>query len=549
MRQLGLGRGLITLVLRNIRISSRLVAAMMLLLILLVVVVSVGLSAISDQAKATTKLAGYTHTTQLAKQAKFRSADFNGWQTAYAFDIVRGVKGATDDSAGARAAFLTSAADFRTELQALRGDQVTTAEAGYIDAIEKHFGDFMALDATIVRDYRGGVAAQTARANKLVAVDEIKIFNQIATNVDALTKSVDARSATAISLASAASQRSSLIMIVAGVLTALLGAALAYTLIRSIIRPLRTLNHRLAEIADGDGDLTQRIEDEGKDELAEAAGGFNRFAERMQHLVAAVADAARQVSEAAGQLSVVSTQLAGGAEETSSQAGVVSASAEEVSAIVSTLAASAEEMTASIGEISRSASRASDIAQQGVNAAEEASETVARLGTSSAEIQTVVKLITDIAAQTNLLALNATIEAARAGEVGKGFAVVAGEVKELAQQTAAATGNIASRVEAINNGSEAAAAVIARISGVVTEINDTQVTIASAIEEQTATTHEMSRNVSETAVGATEIATNIAAVAVAAEQASSGAQATQATAQELVGAANTLNQLVSSFRY
>ena len=538
-----------TVALRNIRISSRLVAAMSILLMLLVVVVSVGLSAIADQATATATLARYAHTTQLAKQIKFRSADFNGWQTAYAFDVVRGVKGATDDDADARGAFLASAAAFRTELQALRGDRVTTAEAGYLDGIVTHFDDFLTLDGTIVRAYRSGVASQVAYADKLVAVDEIETFRQIATNVDALTASVDARAATAMSLASAASRRSSLVMIAAGALTALLGAALAYALIRSIIRPLRTLNHRLTEIADGDGDLTQRIEDSGRDEITEAGGGFNRFAERMQHLVAAVAAAARQVSAAADQLSVVSTQLAGGAEETSAQAGVVSAGAEEVSAIVSTLAASAEEMTASIGEISRSASRASDIAQLGVDAAEEASETVARLGTSSAEIQSVVKLITDIAAQTNLLALNATIEAARAGEVGKGFAVVAGEVKELAQQTAAATGNIAGRVEAITNGSEAAAAVIARISGVVTEINDTQVTIASAIEEQTATTHEMSRNVSETAVGATEIAANIAAVAVAAEQASSGAQATQATAQELVGAAATLNQLVSSFRY
>jgi methyl-accepting chemotaxis protein len=148
------------------------------------------------------------------------------------------------------------------------------------------------------------------------------------------------------------------------------------------------------------------------------------------------------VSDAADRLQSVSVQLAGGAEETSVQAGVVSTGAEEVSAIVSTMAASADEMTASIAEISRSASQASQVAQNGVDASDAANSTITRLGASSDEIQSMVKLITAIAQQTNLLAPNATIEAARAGESGKGFAVVAGKVKELAQQTATATESI-----------------------------------------------------------------------------------------------------------
>ena len=535
--------------LRRVRISSRLVAAMVILLALLVVVVAVGLSAIAGQARAGTTVTGYARAAQLAGQVKFRSADFNGWQTAYAFDIVRGVAGATEDTAEARSAFLGSAAAFRTELGALRGARITGAEAAYLDRITRHFDEFTALDRTIVEAYRSGGATRIARANELVAVDEIRIFNEIAADVDALTASIDARAAAATRDATAAADRSSLVMAVAGVLTVLLGAVLAFVLIRSIVRPLGALNHRLAEIADGDGDLTQRISDDGRDEVSVAAAGFNRFAARMQELVAAVAAGARRVSDAADDLGTVSTELAGGAEQTSLKAGAVSASAEQVSAIVSTLAASSEEMNASIAEISRSASRASDIAQGAVRATEEADGTVARLGASSAEIRSVVELITAIAAQTNLLALNATIEAARAGEVGKGFAVVAGEVKDLAQQTAAATGEIARKVDAINQGSGAAAAVIARISGVVTEISDTQLTIASAIEEQTATTQEMSRNVGETAVGAAGIATTIVGVARAAEQASAGARSTRNTAQDLVGAAATLNGLVSAFRY
>ncbi len=146
----------------------------------------------------------------------------------------------------------------------------------------------------------------------------------------------------------------------------------------------------------------------------------------------------------------------------------------------------------------------------------ETNATVSSLGESSAEIGNVVKVITSIAEQTNLLALNATIEAARAGEAGKGFAVVANEVKELAQETARATEDIARRVEAIQSDTTGAVDAINRISAIIERINDFQTTISSAVEEQTATTAEMSRNVTEASTGAVQIAKNIAGVAQAA---------------------------------
>jgi methyl-accepting chemotaxis protein len=157
-----------------------------------------------------------------------------------------------------------------------------------------------------------------------------------------------------------------------------------------------------------------------------------------------------------------------------------------------------------------------------VNSADSTNETITKLGQSSIEIGKVIKVITSIAQQTNLLALNATIEAARAGDAGRGFAVVASEVKELAKQTATATEDISQRIEAIQNDSNGAVKAIAEITEVIDRINDLQNTIASAVEEQTATTNEIARNVAEAAKGSSDIAKNIGIVAQNAQSTTTG---------------------------
>jgi methyl-accepting chemotaxis protein len=254
------------------------------------------------------------------------------------------------------------------------------------------------------------------------------------------------------------------------------------------------------------------------------------------------------LAAAAEELNAVSKQMMENADETASQAHVVSAASGEVSNNLNVVASSAEEMLASIREIAGSSNEAARVAKNAVVAADSTNVTVAKLGESSQEIGNVIKVITSIAQQTNLLALNATIEAARAGEAGKGFAVVANEVKELAKQTAKATEDISRRIEAIQHDSAGSVRAIAEISEIITQINDISNTIASAVEEQTATTNEIGRNVTEAAKGASDIAQNISGVASGAQNTSEGAGDTQTSAQGLSGLAAKLQQLVDRFQ-
>src|SRR5579864_8268544 len=254
------------------------------------------------------------------------------------------------------------------------------------------------------------------------------------------------------------------------------------------------------------------------------------------------------LASASEELTATSQQMSANAEETSAQANVVSASAEQVNKNLQTVATGSEEMSASIKEIAKNAHESAKVATAAVKVAEETSQIVGKLGDSSTEIGQVIKVITSIAQQTNLLALNATIEAARAGEAGKGFAVVANEVKELAKQTAKATEDISRKITAIQSDTQGAVEAIGTISGVISQINDISGTIATAVEEQSATTNEMTRNVADAAKGSGEITQNIAGVAEAARGTSSNAQESQKAANELAEMAAQLNNLVGQFK-
>ncbi|HYV98097.1 MAG TPA: methyl-accepting chemotaxis protein [Gemmatimonadaceae bacterium] len=315
---------------------------------------------------------------------------------------------------------------------------------------------------------------------------------------------------------------------------------------RDVKRPLARAVEVLTQV--GEGDLTAKLEVTGDDEVGRMGVALNKAVDVMRDSITSIAESARTLGAASEELSAVSTQMGANAEETSTQAGVVSAAAEQVSKNVQTVAASAEEMSASIKEIAANASQAAQVAQSAVHAADTTNATITKLGTSSEEIGAVLKVITSIAEQTNLLALNATIEAARAGEAGKGFAVVANEVKELAKETAKATEDITRKIEAIQADTKGAVTAIGEITTVIRQVNDISGTIASAVEEQAATTSEIGRNVEEAAKGSGEIAGNITGVATAAQSTSGGAQNAQQAARELSAMATELERLVSRFK-
>ncbi len=354
----------------------------------------------------------------------------------------------------------------------------------------------------------------------------------------------DAQDTVAAAEASYVANRTQVIILLAA------GTALAVALALAVAKSLMGCITRVQRVCEAlqRKDLTVTADIIYADEIGCMGGALDAAVGSLRELVGSIDQSSGSLASAAEEIAATSTQIASTAEETSAQAGVVSAAAEQISRNIQTVAAGAEQMGASIQEIAQNATSAAQVARTAVSAAESTSETMGRLGDSSREIGNVVKLITSIAEQTNLLALNATIEAARAGEAGKGFAVVAGEVKELAQETAKATEEIARRVDAIQDDTSGAVSAMSHITEIIGSINDYQMTIASAVEEQTATTSDIGRNVGEAATGSGEIAANIAGVAQAADLTTSGVEQSRQAVTALAEMSLELKTLVGAFR-
>jgi methyl-accepting chemotaxis protein len=290
-----------------------------------------------------------------------------------------------------------------------------------------------------------------------------------------------------------------------------------------------------------------RVAGAGHDEVGQIGQATDGLLDAMELGLAEFTRSALALAKASDQLASSSRVIGDAAAHTSAQAQVVTAASGVIASDLTNVAAGAEEMTASIREIARNATEAGEVAATAHQRSADARATIAELDRARQEIGEVVGFIDSIADQTNLLALNATIEAARAGESGKGFAVVASEVKSLAKQTGDAIDGIRERVSGIETGAGASVEAIQEISEIVEREHDIATVIAGSVEQQSATTAEISSSSARAAEAASEIAQSIEVVARGADDTSAGIAEVAAASQQLAGMANHLRELSGRF--
>ncbi len=344
----------------------------------------------------------------------------------------------------------------------------------------------------------------------------------------------------------------------------------------SVTAAINNLGKMLRSIADGDGDLTTRLNIQSTDEIGTTGKWFDVFAGKIQNIIIDIVEKTNLLEASSSGLSGISDSMTSGANETSERSSVVASSMEEMSANMTSIAAAmeeastnidlvasaSEEMTSTITEIASNTGKAREITQSAVTQSKSATARIDELGRAAQEIGQVTEAINEISEQTNLLALNATIEAARAGEAGKGFAVVANEIKELARQTAEATHEIKTKIESIQLSTKSTTTEVGQVSAIINDINDIVSTISAAVEEQSVVTQEIANNITQASMGIQEVNENvsqsstvsddvsrdIAEVSLAATEISSASSHVNQSSTDLAGLAEGLNEIVTQFK-
>ncbi|MGD9733061.1 MAG: methyl-accepting chemotaxis protein [Desulfamplus sp.] len=365
-------------------------------------------------------------------------------------------------------------------------------------------------------------------------------------------------------------------IIIIGVLALILFGIVMIIISNSIVRPIRKVVDGLKDIAEGEGDLTRRLDIKSTDEIGELARWFDKFMENLQGIIKSSVERAMFMDNSSTELLNIASVLAKGTGETSSLAMNVSSATEQMTENLSAVAAAmeqsttnlsmvasaSEQMTSTITEITKNSERARGISDNALTQAKETSQQMEELGKAALDISKVTEVINEISDQTNLLALNATIEAARAGEAGKGFAVVANEIKDLAGQTARATEDIKAKIESIQGTTQSSVAKIKSITAVVEDIHNIISTIAAAVEEQSVTTSEISSNIAQVSEGVKEanrnvgessgvsasISKDIARVNVAAGEGAKGSSQLRSQAEKLKKIGEELQLTLGKFK-